>query len=81
MIRRDDDLISRRKNYNFISPILISSITACALPFTPNFWMTFDMWFRTVFSDMKSSSAISFVVLSWTKISNTSFSRFVNMLL
>lgn len=39
--------------------------------------ITLEIWLRTVFSLMKSVSAISFVVLSCTRSSNTSLSRIV----
>ena len=55
-----------------------SSTTAWERPLTPSFCMAFEIWFRTVFSLMNSSFAISFVVLSWTNSSNTSFSLFVS---
>jgi len=64
--------------YNFNSPILSNSTMAWDRPLTPSFWMELEIWFRTVFSLINSSSAISLVVLSWTSSSNTSFSLFVN---
>ena len=38
--------------FNLISPILINSKIAWLLPLTPNFCMTLDIWFLTVFSLM-----------------------------
>ena len=49
--------------YRAIIFILISSTTACALPFTPNFCIAFEIWFLTVFSLIFKIFAISLVVL------------------
>ena len=66
--------------YNDISFNLNNSTTAPALPLTPNFCITFDIWFLTVFSLIPRSSAISLVVLLIINCSNTSFSLFVKIL-
>lgn len=62
----------------FNSPSRTNSTTACDRPFTFNFCITLEMWFRTVFSLINSCWAISFVVLSCTSSSNTSRSLFVS---
>lgn len=64
--------------YNSSSPIRRSSTTACERPFTPSFCIALLMWLRTVFSLINSSPAMSFVVLSCTRSSNTSRSRLVS---
>src|SRR5699024_1082556 len=63
---------------SFNSPMRRSSTTACERPLTPNFCIAFEIWLRTVFSDINKSWAISFVVLSCTKSSKTSCSRLVS---
>ena len=49
--------------YKVISPSLISSTTAPALPFTDNFCIVLEIWFLTVFSLIDKTSAISLVLL------------------
>ena len=56
--------------YNEISLSLSNSTTAAALPFTPNFCMTFDIWFLTVFSLIPKDLAMSIVDLFKTSKSN-----------
>ena len=40
-----------------IPPIRRSSTTACERPLTPSFCIAFEIWFRTVFSDMNEIKA------------------------
>ena len=63
-------LILQKKSRTFSRPAyssvnssnLSSSTTAWALPFTPSFNITLDIWFLTVLSDMFISFAISLVL-------------------